>query len=582
MKIQAFFILLCLTLFACVQDKNQSPNEVLVHLASDPDGLHPTNNNSGNRSYVFQYTQKTLVRMDLKDLVYVPDLAKRLPEVDTSGTIYTYSLREDAIWDDSTRLTVDDVIFSVKTVCAHLTNNASVKGNYTSVIKDIEKVSDYQFKLETFNRQRGNEAIFSNIYIQQEGFHDPKHILRNYNLSDLVLNSTESDSNLVNWFETYNDPAKANNPEKFNGAGPYKVTDWKKDEYILLKKKENHFTQGSTKPFELAYPDQIIFKIIPDDAAASLALKNQELDVSTWLGTQELIQLQADSVFNQNYESHFVDQFTYTYYALNMRPKPELTQVFKDSNVRKAMAYLTPVDEIMETFLSGKAIRQITNVSSRSPFFNSSLKPIPFDPAKAVAILENGGWRDRDGNGIREKEIEGKPIELSFTFTYINSDDMKEIALMIQEEMQAVGVDMKIEGVSFNQFIEKVMSRDFEAMMGAWGGSASYSNPGQLWSLSSYDNGGLNYTGFGSSKTDSLIQVCNKALNEEDFESAYHALQKEIYQTQPYVFLYSVQRKIAIHKRLQHPGVFVEKPGVMINAMKLNPEFSPGKTLEKP
>ena len=61
-------LLLSTVLTACVKERDLSQNTVIAHILSQPDGLHPYNNNSVMRSYVFQYTQKTLLRLDLESL----------------------------------------------------------------------------------------------------------------------------------------------------------------------------------------------------------------------------------------------------------------------------------------------------------------------------------------------------------------------------------------------------------------------------------------------------------------------------------------------------------------------------------
>ena len=70
------FLSISLILSSCVNKRDLSTNTVVAHILSQPDGLHPYNNNSVMRSYIFSYTQKTLLGLNLESLDYEADLIK--------------------------------------------------------------------------------------------------------------------------------------------------------------------------------------------------------------------------------------------------------------------------------------------------------------------------------------------------------------------------------------------------------------------------------------------------------------------------------------------------------------------------
>ena len=82
---------------------------MIAHISSQPDGLHPFNDNSIHRSFIFQYTQKTLIKLDMESLEYIAVLVKDLPKVSKDGLRYTYELNEGILWDDGTPFTAEDV-----------------------------------------------------------------------------------------------------------------------------------------------------------------------------------------------------------------------------------------------------------------------------------------------------------------------------------------------------------------------------------------------------------------------------------------------------------------------------------------
>ena len=164
-------IVFCILFFSsCVENRDLSENKVIAHISSNPDGLHPFNNNSVMRSFIFQYTQQTLVKLDLKSLDYIPSLAKTLPEVSQDGLYYTYELRDGLKWDDGTPVTAKDVEFTSKIQVCPLTDNANVRGNYSSVIKDVilDPQNPLKFTMVAFEKNVTNKSIYSDVYIQQK------------------------------------------------------------------------------------------------------------------------------------------------------------------------------------------------------------------------------------------------------------------------------------------------------------------------------------------------------------------------------------------------------------------------------
>ncbi|MBE7443233.1 MAG: hypothetical protein HS119_12370 [Flavobacteriales bacterium] len=577
------FIISLLLLNACVDKRDLNTNTVIAHISSNPDGLHPFNDNSADRSYIFQYTQKTLVRMDLEKLESMPFLIKEMPIPSADGYEYTYELIDGVKWDDGSPLTVDDVIFTTKVQIAPLTNNTQVKGIYTSVIESVRKHPENpnKFILRTKLLHVSNMDIYGEIYIQQKKFWDPKGVLDNYTFEQINDPNYQPSEEMVNWFSDFNSGDNSYKPEKLVGLGPYQITEFVVGSYITLTKKKNWYGANSNKIYDKAYPEKIIFKIINDDAAAYLAIKNQQIDVSTYLGTTKLLKLKNIDYFNENYHAEFMPQYSYSYIGLNMKPDGiEHKPFFVDKKVRRAIAHLVPVQEIIDVINKGKAIRQVSNISPLQKAYNHDLKLIELDVEKAKKLLDEAGWIDTDGDNIRDKEVNGQRIPFSFKLSYISgAAATKEMILMIKESMYKAGVDVIPTPMDFTLFYKNAYDHKFDAMAGGWGGSASYSDPIQLWHTESWANKGSNFTGFGDAESDSLIRLGNTSLDPEKHIAAVKALQKKIYDDQPYVFLYSNTRKIAIHKRFDNANMYNERPGVILGNLKLKPEFG-GTTLK--
>lgn len=565
------------TLASCVKKRDLSQNTVIAHILSQPDGLHPFNDNSAMRTFVFQYTQKTLIKLDIESLEYIPMLVKEMPTASENNLSFDYELKDGIKWDDGTPLTAKDVAFSVKLMLSPLTNNAQIRSNYTTVIKSIEldKENPMKFTMHAQNVHWDNKYIFSELYMVQKSLWDKKGVLDNVTFADLLSDDFKETEVLSDWFNAYNNADNSYQPELLVGLGAYQVTEWVASQYITIEKKENWWGKNDSSVYSKAYPDKIIFKIIKEDASAYLALKNQEIDVTYSLGTIKLMKLQEREYFNDNYESAFLDRYAFSYLGMNMKPDGiKRKPYFVDQKVRRAMAYLLPLDEIIEVMMHGKASRQASLISPLKKTYNDTLQLIPLDIEKAKELLAEAGWVDTDGDNIRDKMINGVKTPFSFKLSYMSSPTSKEIVLMIKESMYKAGVVAEPTPMDFTLFYKNAMDHNFDGMLGGWGGSASYSNPMQLWHTSSWVTKGSNFCGFGDAESDALIEAANLTLDPKTHNDALLRLQAKVYEDQPYVFMYSTKRKFAIHKRFNNRGMYYERPGVMLQNLDLKATFS--------
>jgi len=302
-----------------------------------------------------------------------------------------------------------------------------------------------------------------------------------------------------------------------------------------------------------------------------MSFKNENLDVANNLGTAQLLKLRRSTNFTENFDSDFVDLFGFVYIGLNTKPdginhKP----IFTDQRVRRALAYATPCDEIIQIMLKGYGERQVSFSSPLKKYYNDDLYPIPLKIDSARILLDAAGWVDTDGDNIRDKEINGERIPLSFELMHFNIPTYIDMALILKEEMYKAGIDVRTKSMEFGQWVQNALGQDFDALIGSWSGNAGYNDPSQLWHTTSWANKGLNFTGFGDASSDSLIEAINMEMDEDKRDLMFKELQKRVYDEQPYVVLYSLKRKIAIHKRFTHTGMYVEKPAVHLGSMMLS------------
>ena len=136
------------------------------------------------------------------------------------------------------------------------------------------------------------------------------------------------------------------------------------------------------------------------------------------------------------------EAFAYSYFGWNLR----LPQ-FREKEVRVALAHLFPKDRIIETVYFGLAAPINGPIHPWQTSCVPELGHIPFDPAKAASILDAAGWKMGPRN-VREKVVDGKPVELRFKVIYPNTRaTARDATLLYQKSAAEVGVLIEPEGI---------------------------------------------------------------------------------------------------------------------------------------
>jgi len=552
-------------------------NTIISHLSSEPDNLHPCNGGSSPRSEILIQTQAFLLSTDFEKQTFAPELATSLPEISSDGLSLTYTLRKDAKWDNGETLSVSDIIFTAKAQKCPLTNNPSVKAywkNLKTIIPDSRDSEKFTMIMKENNIQ--NMSFVTSFCIMQSSFHDPKNILNNFSFEQFDDSSfrPENEKALLDWAQNFNDDKYGRIPEYLNGLGAYKVVNWEAGQSVTIIKKKNHWTANSKDSRMLSYPEKIIYKVNKDENSVQLEFKTQTLDVSTNLSMGSFITLASNPAVSANY--HHVLSLTYNYTFLSFNEKPESTKrakLFTDKNVRRAFAFLTPVDNLTKVVYkeySSYCKRMISNVSPLKPEFNSSLKAIELNIDTAVLMLNKSGWTDSDADGILDKLIDGIKTPLKVELIYMNSSpDWKDMATLIAESYAKAGIKTELMPVDLRVYMEKARQHDFDMLLGSWGGTSFPEDFSQLWHTKSWLNNGSNYSGFGNPESDALIDSIKTEINIEKRNKMIMRFQEMIYDDQPYVFLFCSMRRNLVHKRFGNVSLFADRPGLLLNNFKL-------------
>jgi len=205
---------------------------------------------------------------------------------------------------------------------------------------------------------------------------------------------------------------------------------------------------------------------------------------------------------------------------------------------------------------------------TKTAVLNKDLIPVPFNIDSAKKLLDEAGWKDTDGDNIRDKMIDGKKVQFEFEMMTIAGNVVVDNASKdIQTAMYKAGIKANIRSIEFVSFYEQLQLHNFDMYFGAWSGAFVADDYKQLWHTSMWADGS-NYCGFGNPQTDALIDSMRTQTIDSLRVPMEKRFQKIVYDDQPYIFLFMVPRKIAIHKRFEHGDMYFEKPGVYLSYLE--------------
>jgi ABC-type transport system substrate-binding protein len=202
---------------------------------------------------------------------------------------------------------------------------------------------------------------------------------------------------------------------------------------------------------------------------------------------------------------------------------------------------------------------------------NTNLKPRDLDIEAAKKLLDEAGWKDTDGDNIRDKMIDGQKVKFSFELTYMTGSPIfNDVVKMITDEIRKAGVEANPRTQEFARFYELMEQHDFDMALAAWNGSFFADDYKQIWHSNSWNNKGSNFVGFGTPESDKLIDEIRSTTNDSARIAKEKRLQEIVYDEQPYVFLFSNVAKVVIHRRFDNNSMYYEKPGIWLSNLRLN------------
>jgi peptide/nickel transport system substrate-binding protein len=176
--------------------------------------------------------------------------------------------------------------------------------------------------------------------------------------------------------------------------------------------------------------------------------------------------------------------------------------------------------------------------------------PLPFyqqDLDKAEALLEEAGWVDSDGDGVRDKVIGGKRVPLEFTVLTVNKQDRIDICTLLKDCLDQIQVKCHVKPLEFPTVIAKLQAHDFQAAFGGWG---TGTDPYTLENI--FKTGEQrNYGQYSNPEVDRLFEEGLRALDPQRREKIYARIATLLYEDQPYTWLFYQNSFYGFNKTLR-------------------------------
>ena len=545
----------------------RTSDTVIVRMESEPDRLTPLMTTSSYARRVFRQSFFPLEGYDFKTKQYESLLLSKPPQITditdgpfAGGVAYTLELHPEAVWDNGTPVTGNDYLFTLKAVFNPLvTARAPLYRAFFSRIKavEIDEENPKKFTVivgikDIINR----EIVTGEIPILPEYHYDANGLMRGFSLESLQdpdqLEQLKTDPKIIAFADFFNAPTTSSVPENIVGCGPYSLTEWVPGERITMVKKENWWGDALAGQFPQlqAYPQSLIFVPIPNPATALQALRAEEIDVMRNINAQTFQELRDENSIGETFNLYTPRIMSYFFDSVNI-----IVSKLSDKRVRQALAHAINTKEIIDNLYSGMGDQIASPVYRELPYYNDNLSPVAFDLDRARTLLVEAGWKDTNDNGVVDNMINGELTDLSLRYNYVSSSETsKNIALLIQDNAQRVGIEIIPNPVEPRMSIQLLVAKDYE--LGSAGSTVTATwNPKQSWHSS-----GDNRTGFGNAKTDALIDKIAVTLDEEERFDMYRELQEIIYDEMVQIFLFAPKERLAIHKRFAAETT-VEVPG---------------------
>ena len=431
-----------------------------------------------------------LTRLDEQGRV-VPDLAEGPPQVSPDQLTYTFRLRPGLQWQDGAPITADDVVFTIRLMQDPDFPGVPFLGDLWRTV-EVEKLDERTVRF-TLTQPFTPFLDYTTIGLL------PAHLWRGIAAGQLL----QSQLNVQ--------PV---------GNGPFQVTEVSAT-YVRLEPNPRY-------PGPTPYLAALEFRFYPDYPSLYRAFEQGEIEGISRVLPQDLAWAEA----REDLQLFSAPLSGYVIILLNLQ-NPN-TPFFQDKVVRQALMYALDRQRLVDEVLSGQGIVAHSPIMPYNWAYYDEVKRYPQDVEKARQLLEEAGYVDGDGDGVRERD--GRPLR--FLLLSDDSPIRQKLAAAISEAWRAIGIEAVPQPVTFTGLVSDfIVPRQFDAAILSWELSGD-PDPYPLWHSTQISDGGQNYGGWVHRRADELMEAARALSDADERKALYREFQEIFAEELPGLLLY--------------------------------------------
>jgi peptide/nickel transport system substrate-binding protein len=414
---------------------------------------------------------------------FVPGLAERW-EVSEDGTIYTFWLRQDVRFHDDTPFDANAVCINLDRIVDPTTKSAKAIG-LLGPYEACEVVDQYTARVSFSTPYAPFLSAASQVYL-----------------------AMASPAALQEWGDEY----------QFHqvGTGPYKFEEYvPKDHLTLVRNDDYDWAPPFFSHQGPAYLREIEFRFFVDPATRSPALESGDVDVMGEIAPPDAERLDSDPDFQLLTVA--VPGEPFQMHVNTQKPPTD------DLGVRQALLYAVDRQAIVDAVFMSYSPPAAGPLNRATWGYDASVESLyPHDLAQAKQLLDQAGWRDTDGDGIRDKE--GQSLELETIL--MGWGLLPEVGQVLQDQYLQVGVKLNTQVLPFPTAVQAAAEGQHHLIPFNLSGS----DPHILRSSyhSSNADGGFNWSKVKDAELDALLDRGMQALHEDARAEIYAEIQQRI------------------------------------------------------
>jgi oligopeptide transport system substrate-binding protein len=417
-----------------------------------------------------------------------PDLAEQW-DVSADGMTYTFHLRANAKFHDGRAVTAQDVIYSWERAASPQMQSDTAL-TYLGDIIGAEEMASGQA-----DHIRGLKALDELTLQVTIDAPKPYFLLKLTYPTAFVVDKKNVESG-EDWVR------------RPNGTGPYRLSKWKSNEYMLYEANQDFYLGAPSIPY-------VVVKLYAGDDVRLFETKEVDVagvglyDVDRMLDPTEPLHTQLISG---------VDLCT-DYVVFDVTKPP-----FDDINVRKAFTMAYDRQRYIDVVLRGQSLPAIGIYPPGLPGFNYALKGLPFDPNQARQLLKQSKYGS----------AENLP-PIVYTNGGIGSYVSADVAAMINMWEENLGVKIIIENIEYNYYYEQIYSGNHgQIISGGW--CADYPDPENFADVLFHSKSGQNHGHYSNPKLDTLLESARVEQDVTQRIAMYQQAEQIIVDDAPVMF----------------------------------------------